>query len=328
MGKKRDILIILCFILGSFVHSQSGIYESYAILDINSSGNTYYDLQASTINTDFDGHNLGTFQTSNTSALILNGAQNKTFKCNTDNITNGFLNYRIYLTSNPTPPAFIGSEIFFFSNDGSAGCTGTDQNQTWESSGAGINVLDGLCAGTYYLEVYTTADFTFTSGAGGSGTHFANNGTANYKATFTVQDDINPTITCPANITVNNDNGVCGADVNYNVPFADNCPGSTIAQTAGIASGGTFPIGTTTNSFTVTDAAGNTTSCSFTVTVIDNEDPTITCPANITVNNDSGVCGADVNYNVPFADNCPGSTIAQTAGIASGGTFPIGTTTN
>ncbi|WP_114317104.1 HYR domain-containing protein, partial [Winogradskyella tangerina] len=185
--------------------------------------------------------------------------------------------------------------------------------------GSTIAQTAGIASGGTFPIGTTTNSFTVTDAAGN---------TTSCSFTVTVIDNEDPTITCPANITVNNDNGVCGADVNYNVPFADNCPGSTIAQTAGIASGGTFPIGTTTNSFTVTDAAGNTTSCSFTVTVIDNEDPTITCPANITVNNDSGVCGADVNYNVPFADNCPGSTIAQTAGIASGGTFPIGTTTN
>jgi hypothetical protein len=38
-------------------------------------------------------------------------------------------------------------------------------------------------------------------------------------------------------------------------------------QTAGLASGSDFPIGTTTNTFTITDLAGNAVMCSFDVTV-------------------------------------------------------------
>src|SRR5690606_23041614 len=113
--------------------------------------------------------------------------------------------------------------------------------------------------------------------------------------TVTVNDTENPTITCPSNITENNDAGLCSAIVNYTVPFNDNCPGASIQQTAGLASGSAFPVGTTTNTFIVTDAAGNTNTCSFTVTIIDNENPTITCPSNISVSNDAGQCGAIVN---------------------------------
>jgi hypothetical protein len=158
----------------------------------------------------------------------------------------------------------------------------------------------------------------------------ASGNTATCSFTVTVTDNENPTITCPANIAVNNDAGVCGAAVTYTTPsFGDNCSGSTIAQTAGMASGSTFPKGTTTNTFVVTDASGNTATCSFTVTVSDNENPTITCPANIVVYNDSGLCGAIVTFSNPtFNDNCPGSSRVQTAGLPSGSVYPIGTTTN
>ncbi len=60
-----------------------------------------------------------------------------------------------------------------------------------------------------------------------------------------------------------------GAIATYTAPVgADNCPGSTTTRTAGLASGSVFPIGTTTVTHTVTDASGNTASCSFTVTVL------------------------------------------------------------
>ena len=100
-------------------------------------------------------------------------------------------------------------------------------------------------------------------------------------------------------------------------------------QTTGLPSGSTFPVGTTTNTFVVTDASGNTATCSFDVTVNDTEVPAITCPGNITQNNDSGICGAVITYTAPVGtDNCSGSTTVQTTGLASGEIFPVGTTTN
>ncbi|MCB0628000.1 MAG: HYR domain-containing protein, partial [Saprospiraceae bacterium] len=98
----------------------------------------------------------------------------------------------------------------------------------------------------------------------------------NCTATVKIIDDTDPTIGCPADITVDNDAGQCSAVVTYASPTtADNCPGETLGQDAGLASGAAFPVGTTTNTFTVTDASSNTASCSFAVTVNDAEDPTI-----------------------------------------------------
>jgi len=145
----------------------------------------------------------------------------------------------------------------------------------------------------------------------------------------TVTDNEAPVISCPANITVFNDPGLCSAVVNYTTPVGtDNCPGAVTAMTAGLGSGAAFPVGVTTETYEVTDAAGLTASCSFTVTVIDNEAPVISCPANITVNNDPGLCSAVVNYTAPVGtDNCPGAVTAMTAGLGSGAVFPVGVTT-
>jgi subtilisin-like proprotein convertase family protein len=85
--------------------------------------------------------------------------------------------------------------------------------------------------------------------------------------TVTVNDTQPPTITCPANANVVT--SVCGGMstvVNYPPPTAsDNCPGVTAACVP--PSGSTLPIGVTTVTCTATDAAGNTATCSFTVTV-------------------------------------------------------------
>ncbi len=96
-----------------------------------------------------------------------------------------------------------------------------------------------------------------------------NNGnTSTCDATVTVTDVDAPTITCPGNIAVDNDPGNCGAAVSYaTVTADDNCAGANVALATGLGSGATFPVGTTTESYTATDASGNQTPCSFTVTV-------------------------------------------------------------
>jgi hypothetical protein len=145
--------------------------------------------------------------------------------------------------------------------------------------------------------------------------------TATCSFTVTVNDNESPVITCPSNITVNNDAGVCGATLTFSVTPTDNCSATVVSTPA---SGSLFPIGITTVNSVATDAAGNTAACSFTVTVNDNENPVITCPSNITVNSDPGVCGAIVSFAVTATDNC-GATVTTTA--ASGDLFPVGTTT-
>lgn len=151
-----------------------------------------------------------------------------------------------------------------------------------------------------------------------------------YSITVTASDQTSPQISCPQNFNAIADPGQCAAIISYTVPTGtDNCVGATTARTSGLGSGSSFPVGTTTESYTVTDAVGLTASCTFVVTVVDNQNPTISCPSNISVNADSSTCGAVYSYNPPLAaDNCGISTLTQTSGFNSGATFPAGTTTN
>lgn len=81
-------------------------------------------------------------------------------------------------------------------------------------------------------------------------------------------DTTNPTIVCTDNISATISLNTDAALVTYTAPNGtDNKAGATTKQTVGLASGSEFPVGTTTNTFIVTDAAGNTTSCSFDVIV-------------------------------------------------------------
>jgi hypothetical protein len=153
---------------------------------------------------------------------------------------------------------------------------------------------------------------------------------ADVSQSLTITDTQLPVIIAPTTITQSNDTGICGAIVNYVAPIGtDNFPGATTVQTTGLTSGVVFPVGTTTNTFQVTDASGNTASCSFNVTVTDNELPTLNCPANIIQKKEGRLHGAVVTYSTPVgADNCSEFFVTQTAGLASGSVFPIGCTTN
>ena len=86
------------------------------------------------------------------------------------------------------------------------------------------------------------------------------------------------TLTCPANITVSNDPGVCGAVVTYPNPTeTGNCGG---VITSDHPSGELFPIGTTTVTLTDTRLDSSTATCTFTVTVNDTEFPVVSQPTN------------------------------------------------
>ena len=117
---------------------------------------------------------------------------------------------------------------------------------------------------------------------------------------FIVNDNTAPTITCPANITVTADLGQPNANITIALPsVSDNCD-ANVAYTndyTGVEdASGIYNLGTTTVTYTATDNCGNTTQCSFTVTVNDNEAPEINCPPTITVSCIDLVPAAYSNY--------------------------------
>lgn len=124
-------------------------------------------------------------------------------------------------------------------------------------------------------------------------------------AQVTIVDDEAPSLQCPNNITVSMDPGLCGAVVSYNLSLEDNCI-SLLNQTTGLASGTTFPVGTTSNQFVLTDQSGNTSACSFNVIVLDNTPPTITClgDQNESFDNACQFTVPDYTMMVTATDNC------------------------
>ena len=149
--------------------------------------------------------------------------------------------------------------------------------------------------------------------------------------TGTVNDTTPPVITCPADINMNNDAGICGAVVSFDPATAtdDTDPNPVVTQTAGPASGTELPVGTTTVEFTATDASGNTSTCTFTITVVDAETPAVICPATQTVMADSNDMYEIPDYVgdglVTITDNCS-TTFTTLQNPAAGTMVGVGTT--
>ncbi len=145
-----------------------------------------------------------------------------------------------------------------------------------------------------------------------------------YEVTITTAaDNTAPVLTVPANVTVNADPGQCATNVTYTAPTATDLCGVTVTQIAGPPSGGSFPVGVTTVTYEAEDPYGNVDTESFTVTVVDNQDPVLNCPGTVFAG-----CDPVVNYTPPtVTDNCPGAVANIVSGPPSGSTFPPGTTT-
>jgi len=184
---------------------------------------------------------------------------------------------------------------------------------------------DGQPLSATYPKGTTTITWTATD-------HASPANSSSCTQTITVEDHENPMISCPANITTGTDPNSCSATVNPGTPTAsDNCSSPTVAgvRSDGQALNAPYPKGTTTITWTATDSSGNHSSCNQTITVNDTQPPVISCNADIITDFDPAVNGAVVTYTAPVGtDNCPGATTVQTAGQASGTTFPLGTTTN
>ncbi len=191
--------------------------------------------------------------------------------------------------------------------------------------GVGAISRTGVPSGNTFPVGTTTITYSVTDAHGNS---------ASANQTVTVIDNTVPIVTAPANVTASTGLGAtsCGTVVSNatlgTATATDNCPGVGAISRTGVPSGNNFPVGTTTVTYSVTDAHGNSASANQTVTVTDNTVPVISCPANIVI---EPTCptGAIATYATPTAtDNCAVQSVTRNAGsLASGSVFPIGTST-
>ncbi|MFZ4784084.1 MAG: HYR domain-containing protein, partial [Flavobacteriales bacterium] len=159
-----------------------------------------------------------------------------------------------------------------------------------------------------------------------------NNNSTSCTFDVTISDNIAPIITCPADITQTADLGLCSAAVTVDAMIAtDNCAVATIVNDYNNTDNATdvYPVGTTVVNWTVTDIHGNITTCQTTIVVTDDEQPIITCPADITQTADLGLCSAAVTVDAMIAtDNCAVATIVNDYNNTDNATdvYPVGTT--
>jgi len=130
-----------------------------------------------------------------------------------------------------------------------------------------------------------------------------------------------PVITCSPNLTAEAVGGL--TPVTYTVTAVD-FAGAPLPVVCVPPSGSGFRVGTSNVVCTATDSAGQSSSCSFTVTVGDTTAPVVNCSPNITVPPTSP-SGAVVTYIASASD--AGGLASFDCTPASGSTFPIGLTT-
>jgi putative cell wall-binding protein len=144
--------------------------------------------------------------------------------------------------------------------------------------------------------------------------------------TITVEDTTPPAISGMPDDMIVEATGPAGADVSWTAPTANDLVDGAVAVVCDPASGSTFGFGTTQVDCTATDAAGNDSTESFDVTVVDSEAPTISgMPDDITVQtSDAG--GKIVSWTAPTANDLVDGSVAVTCGPVSGTLFSIGAT--
>jgi hypothetical protein len=178
-------------------------------------------------------------------------------------------------------------------------------------------------------------------------------------ATYSIVDNEPPVITCPGNIAETADLYNCFKTIITVIDptFSDNCTPlnqlvltyeltgatTTSAPVTGSASAVDFNVGITTVTYTVTDLAGLTSTCSFTVTIVDVTPPSLTIDGctDATDYADANLCykiPADIQDPV-YSDACypvgalavtwtmTGATIRTGTGSVKGEAFNVGVTT-
>ncbi len=150
-----------------------------------------------------------------------------------------------------------------------------------------------------------------------------------YSVTYTATDEVGNSATCSFTIDikditpptfinmtpkveVNAEANKCGAKVNWVEPTAsDNCmPDSVkLTKTPNLNSGDFVPVGVTKIVYKLVDKAKNVTYDTLTINILDKEAPTATKPCGdlITLVADVDKCGATLNTNGFFIDNCKGN---------------------
>jgi hypothetical protein len=196
-----------------------------------------------------------------------------------------------------------GSCFATISDLGTPSVTGEDI----PADGIGNNAPETFPVGT------TVVTWTVTDG---------NGNTATATQQVTVRDRELPVITAPAAVTISTRVEGCDAiDVALGQPtVSDNCGIASVTNDAP----DTYPLGTTTVTWIITDNSGNIAATTQTVTVVDEQDPLVSAPADVTIQiapNEDSATGVALG-EAQLSDNCGVQSLTNNAP----NTFPLGLT--
>lgn len=194
----------------------------------------------------------------------------------------------------------------------------SDIGISWEVSDADSPVTSASgCELTYVTEDTLGVTFTCSATSGG--------GTAT-KSVTVKRDATAPTISnMPPNQT-GEGTSANGATISWSAPSASDLFDGNVPVSCSPTSGSNFAVGTTIVFCSATDSHGNTSSATFSITILDTTAPIISnLPSNQTVQATSAA-GAQVSWSAPTATDTVDGNIAVNCLPASGSTFARGIT--
>ncbi len=118
----------------------------------------------------------------------------------------------------------------------------------------------------------------------------ANGNTASCLTVVSVVDTLPPTITCPGDVAVDNDPGLCSAAPEIGEALVGDGCDAVAALVVVSDAPPLFPVGVTTVTHRVIDGAGHAAECTQRVTVSDVELPVLTCIESISVDAPADAC--------------------------------------
>ena len=294
-----------------------------------------YDMLVGSFNLDFDEECMDNFPQLGAAYLI------------------GDLSFPVNDLNQPEPPSFLQFAcvpVDYACEEFCAPPPACTADFTWDSECCILN-LQGIATGVgpFIYEWDIDCDNPFAPDATGQnpslgnlslGSHQvcltitdATGCSASVQKTVTVVGDITPPVfNCPPDQTIPTDPGLCTAFYQPTITATDDCTDNLIfnctltgATTGTLPNTNIFNKGITTVTCLTEDAKGNIADCTFTVTVVDQEPPTISCPSPVTASVAACAGGANVNFPAPtVGDNCP--MVTWTCSHQSGDFFPCGTT--
>ncbi len=173
---------------------------------------------------------------------------------------------------------------------------------------------DSVAAGSCPQEEVITRTWTATDNCGNA---------SSCDQVVAVVDDENPAITCPDDVTVDCEDDRSSANTGV-ATATDNCDDDVaITESDSVAAGSCPQEEVITRTWTATDDCGNASSCDQIVTVVDDENPAITCPADVTVNCEDDRSSANTGV-ATASDNCDGEPdIVESDSVAAGSCLSV-----